>query len=217
MDTNQEVLEKVKDFISQITTVNDLYDQFLKAKENHDEVAAADSLEKFSQKYKKLTDKNNDLFITDFDDVAYPNEKAIITSLTIGAEVLKVPIFDGEKCKPIRRQLTKASIHYLIINDEIDGIKPYFGMIFILTLDADISTINGAISVAIARTKHGHHLTTQNFDTENLTISNPLTEIQFDIAKDFADVVRFCEETINLLNEHLSPEKLIKAIKLCQG
>ncbi len=227
METNQEVLEKIKDFIQKIVNVNNLYDQFLKSKEENDEERAAKDWEKFTLEWKNLTDEKNDFFIMSISDVfSYPSKKAIISSIILDAGILKTQIHKDWKEEPTRRQLTKASIHYSIDNNEDDSSKescfPYFGMYFILTLKDNTSGMDNSESVAIAKTKRGCNLISPNFDLENITISNPSAEVQFDKAKDFADVTRFCEEIFslindNLINEGLGSEKLIRTIKLCQG
>jgi len=224
METNQEVLEKIKYFIQKIINVNNLYDQFLESKEKNGEEAAVKEWEKFVLEWKSLTDEKNDFFIMDLDEISYPNN----SSININASILKTHVNNECKDAPVRRQLTKASIHYSIDNNQDDSSKescfPYFGMHLILTLEDDTPGpgMDNSVSVATAKTKIGCNLISPNFDLENLTISNPSAEIQFDKAKDFADVVRFCEEIFNLMNDNLinkdlGSEKLIRTIKLCQG
>ena len=220
METNQEVLEKIKDFISKIISVNHLYDQFLVSKEKNGEEAAAKDWEKFTLEWKNLTDENNNFFIpSDLNEIGYPNKKAIISSITINAGILKTPIYKDRKYETVQRQLTKATIHYSVTNNQDDSAEgncfPHFGMYLVLTLgnNSVADGIDNSMSIAIAQTKRGCNLISPDFDLDNGSMSNPSVEVKFNKATDFVDVIMFCEKTFNLINEYLGSQELVRLIE----
>lgn len=150
--------------------------------------------------YKETGESSIEKWKSFFDDWQTLNDKAVdckrlcISKTTIDGYLLKSNLLDK---KVNRQKLVSAEVSCAI--DGLPDHSLYFNIFLYLKLTYEDMSVTSF--VLAKRINPYENIPKIIFDAENLTITSEENEVQIEKAATFAEIVKFCEDTLTLLDE----------------